>query len=272
MSARMTRASRGLVMLALGVLILQRIWTGTLVWFVNPRTLGLTWMAALGMIAMAGSLLDVRKLRRVPAVTGFHDAAEFRTATESHEHEHGYAGHEHAAHDHGAAGSYYSLVVLALPLIMALLVPSRPLDGGAVANKGLNTARPLARADATSLKRAEKPPEQRNILEWVRNFNYAADAAVYSGETADVTGFTYFDTRLPAGQFIVARYSISCCVADAMALGMVVQSKQPTPAGNAWIRVRGPVSLAKIGDQPMPLIQAASVETIAEPADPYLYP
>lgn len=269
MSARMTRASRGLVMLALGVLMLQRILTGTLVWFVNPRTLGLTWMAALGLIAIAGSLLDVRKLRRAPAIA--ESAAAGLTAVGEAD-GHDQSGHDHAAHGHAGSGNYFSLVMLALPLIMALLVPSRPLDGGAVANKGLNTARPLVRADATSLKRAEKPPEQRNILEWVRNFNYAPDAAVYAGETADVIGFTYFDTRLPAGQFIVARYSISCCVADAMALGMVVQSKQAAPAGNAWIRVRGPVSLAKIGDQPMPLIQAVSVEAIAEPSDPYLYP
>ena len=269
MSDRMTRASRGLVMLALGVLMLQRIWTGTLIWFVNPRTLGLTWMAALGMIAIAGSLLDVRKLRRVPAVAGS-AAAGSTAASEAGEHDH--TGHDHAAHAHAGSGNYFSLVMLALPLIMALLVPSRPLDGSALANKGLNTARPLVRSDATSLKRVEKPPEQRNILEWVRNFNYASDASVYAGETADVTGFTYFDTRLPAGQFIVARYSVSCCVADAMALGMVVQSKQAAPAGNAWIRVRGPVSLATIGDQPMPLIQAVSVEAIAEPTDPYLYP
>ena len=47
-------------------------------------------------------------------------------------------------------------------------------------------------------------------------------------------------------------------LADAMALGMVVQSGQAAPAGNAWIRVRGPVSLAKIGDQPMPLIFGAA--------------
>ena len=66
----MTRASRGLVLLALGVLILQRIWAGTLVWFVNPRTLALTWMAALGLIAMAGSLLDVRRLRRIAVGAG----------------------------------------------------------------------------------------------------------------------------------------------------------------------------------------------------------
>ena len=86
MSDRMTRASRGLVMLALGGLMLQRIWSGTLVWFVNPRTLGLTWMAALGMIAIAGSLLDVRKLRRAPAVAG--SAAAGSTAASEAEKKH----------------------------------------------------------------------------------------------------------------------------------------------------------------------------------------
>ncbi|RLT48262.1 MAG: TIGR03943 family protein [Chloroflexi bacterium] len=272
MTPRMTRASRGLVLLALGVLILQRIWAGTLVWFVNPRTLALTWMAALGLIAMAGSLLDVRQLRRIAVGAG--DGSNPATGLQAGDHElhQDHSGHDHTGHDHAAAGGYYSLVVLALPLIMALLVPSKPLDGGAVANKGLNTARPLVRDAVTTLKRTEKPPEQRNILEWVRNFNYAADASVYAGQSADVTGFTYFDTRLAPGQFIVARYSISCCVADAMALGMVVQSDQAAPVGNAWIRVRGPVSLVKIGDQPMPLIKAVSVDGIGAPADPYLYP
>ena len=57
----MTRASRGLVMLALGVLMLERIWTGTLVWFVNPRTLGLTWMAALGLIALIAAVINAQR-------------------------------------------------------------------------------------------------------------------------------------------------------------------------------------------------------------------
>jgi putative membrane protein len=96
---------------------------------------------------------------------------------------------------------------------------------------------------------------------------------VFDGQQADVVGFVYHDARLAEGQFLVGRFTVTCCVADAAAIGMIViwPPAQALPA-NAWVRVRGAVSAATLDGRPIPLIAAESVEQVAEPDNPYLYP
>jgi uncharacterized repeat protein (TIGR03943 family) len=65
------------------------------------------------------------------------------------------------------------------------------------------------------------PPAQRTVLDWIRLYGADRPARAH-GQPADVTGFVYHDPRLQPGQFMVGRFTIACCVADAMALGMVV--------------------------------------------------
>ena len=43
-------------------------------------------------------------------------------------------------------------------------------------------------------------------------------------------------------------------------------------AGNSWVRVRGAVEASTLDGQRIPLIKAESVESAAEPSQPYLYP
>jgi putative membrane protein len=91
-----------------------------------------------------------------------------------------------------------------------------------------------------------------------------------------VTGFVYFDERLPVGQFFVSRIILSCCAADGFAVAMLVDW---TPSAvsleqDMWVHVTGPVDTAYLADDPeaIPLIKAERVEIIPAPDEPYLYP
>jgi putative membrane protein len=94
-----------------------------------------------------------------------------------------------------------------------------------------------------------------------------------SGEPADITGFVYLDPRLPTNQIMVGRFTITCCVADAVALGIVVETTQAAILeSNTWVRVKGKIQVIQDEEKLKPLLQAIEVETIPEPAQPYLFP
>jgi putative membrane protein len=72
---------------------------------------------------------------------------------------------------------------------------------------------------------------------------------------------------------MVARFAISCCVADASAIGLPVvwDSAADLPQGE-WIRVKGTFDVGAFNGDTVPVLQASSVEQVAQPEHPYLYP
>jgi uncharacterized repeat protein (TIGR03943 family) len=119
----------------------------------------------------------------------------------------------------------------------------------------------------------EIAPEQRTVLDWVRVFNYAEDPAAFDDQPADVIGFVYRTGALRPDQFLVSRFIVTCCAADASGVAMLVE--WPDAAGlaeNTWVRVRGPVRAAEMSGKPIPLVLAVTVEPTAQPEHPYMYP
>jgi uncharacterized repeat protein (TIGR03943 family) len=165
------------------------------------------------------------------------------------------------------------LFLVALPVLLGLLIPASPLGASAIANRGISANAPLSFNASGSLFQLEVPPNDRTILDWVRMFNFEEDPAKMSGEVADVVGFVYHDPRLHDGQFMVGRFTLSCCVADAFAIGMIVEwSEAVDLPDNRWVRVKGGVDVLHLDGQTLPLIHAESVQEVAEPAQPYLFP
>jgi uncharacterized repeat protein (TIGR03943 family) len=116
-------------------------------------------------------------------------------------------------------------------------------------------------------------PAKRNVLDWVRAINADPDPAALNGEQADVIGFVYRDDRFGNDQFLLARFTITCCVADAMAIGLVVQSPEAASlAADSWVHVQGAFEDGKLGDEPTPVLVAADIAPVQAPEQPYLYP
>ncbi|MBM4423297.1 MAG: TIGR03943 family protein [Chloroflexi bacterium] len=249
MSPRLYRTLQALILAALGIFLLQKIWSGTLYWYISNRFLALTVFAAIGFLVLAQNILPRRRPAAAPVDPDHHD-------------------HDH---DHGEVAPAWGLLIVALPVLLGLLIPAKPLGAAAIANKGVNTSAPLAAS--REAVRLDIAPTDRNILDWIRAVNYAADPVSLNGLPADVIGFVYHDSRLGNDEFLAARFTLNCCVADASALGVVVQwPGAASLAGNSWVRVRGAVEASTLDGQRIPFIKAESVESVAEPSQPYLYP
>lgn len=242
---------RVLVLLGLGLYFVYNLVTGNLTNYVNVRFAWLSYVGAAIFLLLgatgAWSLLRAR-------------------AHDHHDHDHDY----HHDHSHGVV-SWSMLAVTAIPLLLGTLIPSRPLGADAVnGSLSMNAAPATTATTATTLN---IPPEKRNVLDWLRAFNTAPDYTELNGLPADVIGFIYREPSFGADQFMVARFTISCCVADASAIGLpVVWARSADLQADTWVRVRGKFQVSDFRGDSVPVLHAVSVETIPQPEHPYLYP
>jgi uncharacterized repeat protein (TIGR03943 family) len=119
----------------------------------------------------------------------------------------------------------------------------------------------------------DQPAEERTILDWIRSFNYSENPSEFQGEPANVIGFVYHDPRLKENQFMVGRIAITCCVADAFAIGMIVEWPDAVEmTENSWVNVEGIVDATQLDGKTIPLIIAESITPTNAPSEPYVYP
>lgn len=272
MSDRLYRSLQSLILVLLGLFLLNKIVDGSVFWYINARFLPLTLIGAVGLIWLARSLLSELRLSSP-------GDSELRPveiqSTPAHVHGHSpQTGPIDSGADHSdrAQRSPLTLLVLSVPLLLGVLVPARALGASAIDNKGISAVAPRRAASSGAPIQLELLPRERNVLDWVRAFNQAADATIYQDQPADLIGFIYHDPHLPSDQFLLARFTLTCCVADAAAVGVIVAWPQGDQLPiNQWVRVQGPVQLGELDGNLIPLVEAASVEAVPEPAQPYLF-
>jgi uncharacterized repeat protein (TIGR03943 family) len=171
------------------------------------------------------------------------------------------------------AGAGRALLLLALPILLGALISATPLTAEAIDNRGLSNAAPLQMGGSSSPVQFTLAPEERTILDWLREFQAAEDPASFAGQAADVVGFVYHEPRLPDDQFMLARFTLICCVADASAIAVqVTWANAATVPSNEWVRVRGPIAVGEWEGRASPMVLAESVEFVDPPDQPYLYP
>lgn len=244
MPIRMYRSFQALILIALSFFLGVKIINGTLSWYINQRFMPLTFLGVILLAVLAQAI--------------------YRQGKKDSAHDH---VHEHE-HNHATGGN---LLILLIPLAVGVLIPARPLDSTALSTRGFTTTSALVSSGNSAT--FESDAEQRNILDWIKIFNYETDLAPYLGQKAAVIGFVYHDGKLPAGQFYVSRFVVSCCAADGFALAMIVEWPEAADLEqDAWVLVRGPVEAVQGGDHVTPIIKAETVESVPAPDQPYLYP
>ena len=231
--------AKSFILLGMGVYLALLILTGNLSNYINQRFAWLVYVGA-GIFVLLALVNLFGSLARRPG---------------EHSHQHYQIGWD-------------ILLVVSLPLLLGFLIPSRSLGIEAV-NGGVSL-NPVGVQSAAAFQRS---PLDRNILDWLREFDRAVTPAEFNGQPADVIGFVYREPSHEEDGFMVARFTMSCCVADAFPIGMpVIWSDSGDLTAGAWIRVAGALQAAAFAGEFMPVLFADSVELVDEPAQPYLYP
>lgn len=233
------------LLLGLGVYFVYNIASGNQTNYINVRFAWLSYVAA-GLFLLIGSYSAYDLLR--------------------------HRGEHHHDHDHDhthVSVSWGTLAVLAIPLILGTLIPSRPLGAEAVdGDLGLTSAAATSNVTTFAIN-----PLNRNVLDWLRVFNSTEDYGELNGQPADVIGFVYSEPTFGENQFMVARFTISCCVADASAIGVpTFWADTSSLEQGQWVRVQGTMQVGDFRGDSLPILQATSIELVEQPEHPYLYP
>ena len=168
----------------------------------------------------------------------------------------GLVGARHA--DRLRVGEALGLFAMLVPLAGVLLVPHAELGAFAAAHKSsaffpaVEPKPPATPRDVTLL----------DIKIAERDEMFALVSHIHPGTRIDLAGVV---TRLAPGRFALTRFFITCCIADAQPLSIIVRSPHAVEL-DRWVRAVG--SLTR--DGPHLALVADRVSAIERPSDPYL--
>jgi len=243
------------LMLALGAMLVVKVFSGSVLLYVNGVYTGLIFAAGLGLLIVgyvAGLEWIVRR-----------DAPPTR-----HLHFGGGGGDGDGEHVH-ATGRIEALgyVLLAVPLLLGLLVPARPLGAAALQARGGDTG--AASGKLRTLGELGDDTTRWTLLDWTAALAQTPDARTLAGKPVSFVGFVAGDA--PGGGFTVARFVIVCCTADGNAVTLPVRGGE-TPPRDTWVQVTGLLATDMAAGKPAPYIAASQIAVVQRPAQPYLYP
>jgi putative membrane protein len=189
-------------------------------------------------------------------------------------------------------GTWGYLIVL-LPICAFLLFPSKPLDAS-IADQKVYTYVPTEKPKNQSTNQQqlaqeddswEEPYKQKaSELEklsviTLSSKNYLEVTNVlmmypekFVGKKITSTGFVYREEGLKDNQFVLARLSMACCVADAGVVGFLID----TPLSNQfkkdqWYEIEGTFEITKNETGEVPGIKLKSYKRVPALKDSYVY-
>ena len=271
---------QALILVCLGLYFLDNMLTGRVALYVNTAQFGwVPWLGTVLFLAIGGvQLIDLIRAPK-PAPIGIE--AEDHHHEDGHDHEahnhdqHDHADHQHddhADHDHDHAPSWARLALVSVPLLIGLIVPAKALGSAAAQNGGISSG--LSSLGNGSQVALSLDPAKRTVLDWVQAFGGAGDVQQFNRQPADLIGFVYRDIRFDGKpQFMVARFILSCCVADASAIGVTVQTTDAAKwEADSWVHITGKFTVQQISGTATPVLVADAIQPVAQPDHPYLYP
>jgi uncharacterized repeat protein (TIGR03943 family) len=167
---------------------------------------------------------------------------------------------DHSAHEHG--GEQVAWLLLA-PVLVLLLVAPQPLGAFSLDRTGSAVSVKSGGGVFAPLDPATGPHEM-TLLEFDQRAFEGTNGASFNGARVQLVGFV---GPTKDDGFLIARYSIACCAADALAAtAHVVGWNGPVPARDSWVAVEGRF---EPGNEVTPRLVAASVIVVPTPDDPY---
>jgi putative membrane protein len=250
------------IVLALGALALRLGLTDAHLAYIRP-SMGPALAIAGAVLVVLGGVVLLRPGRTAAAdEIGADDAGHAHAA-------HAHADAAHAGPDHAGA-SRVAWLLVAPVLAIAIVVP-RPL-GAFAANRAAATLPPSARADFGPLPPPAVPggPVDLSLKDFVGRATYGQGRSL-AGAPVRLTGFVTTDAR--GGGFLLTRFIVTCCAADARPLRVAIRGLAPPwPASGTWLEITGTWRPERrtAEDQRPPVLDATALHPIAAPANSYL--
>jgi putative membrane protein len=160
----------------------------------------------------------------------------------------------------------WTLAVIALPVVVLMSIPAASLGTFAVSRRaslasgGFASGEAIPQAGDLSLV---------NVGSALINRDSMRSLVARAGSTSTFTGFVDREPGEPANEFLLSRFLISCCIADALSIQVRVVNAPPGEfKPDDWVRASG--KLYPLGREV--ILDADTVQEVAKPHHPYLNP
>lgn len=256
----MRRTDAGAMVTLIGGFALWMGLTPTHLLYIKPSMT--RWLVLSGAILVAIGLAVIVLGRREARA----ERAE-RAAGDTHDH-----GHRHHATRVGW--------LLALPLCVAVAVGSNPLGSYAAGRQNSQRVLPPGQFDLEQYLNANsfggQAPALRNI-DFVRAAQDGEQRQLLSEHPVTLTGFVVADPEGHGRDFLLTRFMIGCCAADALAVQVKVPVERgQVPDEESWVQVEGTLDLDRSPppDESLdpPVLHATTIREADEPDEIYEYP
>jgi putative membrane protein len=95
----------------------------------------------------------------------------------------------------------------------------------------------------------------------------------FIGKKIELDGFVYRQDNMKENQFVVGRFAIQCCSADASPFGVMAEyDRAKVLATDSWIHATGTIQKVTFNDTEIMALKLEKFEKIEEPKTKYVYP
>lgn len=164
--------------------------------------------------------------------------------------------------------------LLSLPLVLALIFPPRGLAAFSANERGPQIAGISAVHGVTSMRRVSLSVDTRSFSmeDWVGALSADPNPRDYKGKPVRVSGMVlHASASVPAGYVMVMRYLVTCCIADARPVGVIVKdTSHGALRDNQWVTVTGTMGSASDSGQQVAVVNPTAIVNIKS-GNPYIY-
>ncbi|KWU56451.1 hypothetical protein AWW70_22910 [Bacillus mycoides] len=270
---------RGIILLGFAMLLFKLLVTGNMNHFIAPKMIKFTYFAFVTSLVL-GCLQVWRSGEEKPKTC-------------------------HCCKNHtlpkSKIGACMLYAIFLVPIVSAFLFSNVTIDGKLAAKRGMNQSAQAKQQPASSdwrellvdqeeepianLTTSQQSPEEleRNVTKQksiqVDDKNYiptmnliGKDVIGFKGKQITFTGFIFNDKEVKGDKKVVARYGITCCVADASVWGMIVSGEEiKTLPEETWVKVTGTLDETTYKGTLFPLVKVSKLKKIEKPKEPYVY-
>jgi len=152
--------------------------------------------------------------------------------------------------------------ILMVPVFFLLTIYGRSLGTDAFSKRALNTGQSVIQRDANQLKL----PSRTSTGQATSLLNLLADAEKFDGKRVTAEGMVYRSVKSGDNTFMLFRFAVVCCAADAMPLSVTVKhTANEALINDAWVRVDGIFTIETSNGKQVPSIAADIVQPIPPP-------
>lgn len=166
----------------------------------------------------------------------------------------------------------WSTVLLLIVAIAGLLITPKVFASQTAIQRGVTESITMTRSKPQAF-RTSTAPETRSLVDWVRTLNVYPEPDAYTDQRVKVQGFVVYPPDLPDQYFLISRFVITCCAADAYPVGLPVKlaDSRKAYAQDSWLEVEGKMLTETLKGKRQLTIAATSLKKIQPPENPYDY-